>query len=85
MEWYKVRMYAEYFELCDKYKKLINILRDADIGALDFKLNCPIELLKEQADVMKRYIDILIKRSTYEHIDLPKFNFYIEGGERYGE
>ena len=85
MEAYQVRFVDEYQQLCNKYGKLLKILRDIDLGLSDFQPRCPIELLKEQADVMKRYIDILIKRSTYEHIDLPKFNFYIEGGERYGE
>ena len=84
MKSYQVRMYNEYVQLCERYKKLINILKRADDKTLDFVLNTPLELLKEQADVMKRYIDILKKRSLYEHMELPEFDFYIDGGEEYG-
>ena len=54
MKAYQVRMYNEYVQLCERYKKLINILKRADDKTLDFVLNTPLELLKEQADVMKR-------------------------------
>ncbi len=84
MEAHQIRMINEYYDLCNKYKKLIKLLRDYDIGQLKFTLNCPVELLKEQADVMKRYIDILFKRSEYENIKLDKYDFNIEYGEEYG-
>lgn len=84
MKSYQVRMYDEYYTLCDRYRKLIRILRDYDIGQLKFTPNCPIELLKEQADVMKRYIDILLECSKYEDMELKEFEFRIEHGEDYG-
>ena len=85
MESYQVRMYDEYCQLCEKYIKLIRLLRDTDCNMLKFKLNCPLELLKEQADVMKRYIDILEHRAIIEKIELPHYDFYIERGEDYGQ
>ena len=84
MKAYQVRIYDEYYQLCDKYRKLIRTLRDYDVGELKFELNCPIELLKEQADIMKRYIDILLRIGKYEKIDLEEFDFHIERGETYG-
>ena len=84
MEVYQVRYVDEDNKLCDKYGKLLRLLRKADIGQLDFKLNCPIELLKEQADVMKRYIDILVRRADYEKVELTKYNFNIMHGDEYG-
>ena len=84
MEAYQVRYVDEYNKLCDKYGKLLRLLRKADTGQLDFKLNCPIELLKEQADVMKRYIDILLCRDKYEGIGLVEYNFNIMHGDEYG-
>ena len=70
MEAYQVRYMKEYDELCTRYMKLNALLKKADEGTLDFELNCPLELLKEQADVMWRYIEILWERSEYEKVDL---------------
>jgi hypothetical protein len=84
MEAYQVRYVDEYNKLCDKYGKLLKLLRKADMGELDFELNCPIELLKEQADVMKRYIDIMLARDKYEKVGLTHYNFNILYGEEYG-
>ena len=70
MKDYQVRYYKEYEDLCIRYMKLNSILDKYDKGQLDFELNCPIELLREQADVMWRYIEILWERSVYENVDL---------------
>lgn len=70
MEAYQVRYMKEYDELCMRYMKLNAIIKKAEEGTLDFELNCPLELLKEQADVMWRYIEILWERSEYEKVDL---------------
>ena len=85
MEAYQVRMYNEYVQLCERYKKLINILKKADDKTLDFVLNTPLELLKEQADIMACYIDILLRRATYENVELPHYNFQIIRGDEYGK
>lgn len=85
MEAYQVRFLAEYQQLCEKYGKLLKILRDVDSESLDFQLNCPVELLKEQADIMSRYIDVLLRRATYENVELPHYNFNIMYGDEYGK
>lgn len=84
MEVYQARYIDEYNKLCERYGKLLTLLRKADMGQLDFELNCPIELLKEQADIMKRYIDILVRRADYEKVELTKYNFNIMHGDEYG-
>lgn len=70
MEAYQVRFMKEYDELVLRYTKLNAIIKKFEEGTLDFTLKCPIELLKEQADVMWRYIEILWERSGYENVDL---------------
>lgn len=84
MEAYQVRFLNEYNELCKRYKKLLNIIRKAEYNELNFELNCPLELLKEQADIMKRYIDILLYRDKYEQVGLKEHNYTIEYGDEYG-
>ena len=67
---YKGRMKAEYKELKDRYNKLHKMLVKYDAGKLEFTPTCPIELLKEQAAVMGRYLYILEIRSIIEGVDL---------------
>ena len=84
MEAYQFRFLREYNELIEKYGKLLKLLRAADMGELDFKLNCPIELLKEQADIMKKYIDVMLARDKYEKVGLTHYNFGMLHGDEYG-
>ena len=70
MKDYQERMKKEYDELKDRYIKLNKIIIKAEKGELDFELSCPLILLKQQRNVMKRYIDILEKRGFYEGIEL---------------
>ena len=70
MKDYQVRMYHEYRELRKKYTKLHRMIVKAEAGTLDFTLNCPIELLKEQANYMGNYLRILEIRAEIEKIDL---------------
>jgi len=67
---HQIRYIKEYDDLCMRYMKLNSIIDKAEKGILDFELNCPLELLKEQADVMWRYIEILWTRADYENVDL---------------
>lgn len=67
---YQIRYIKEYDDLCMRYIKLNSIIDKAEKGILEFELNCPLELLKEQADIMWRYIEILWERSAYEKVDL---------------
>jgi len=70
MEEYKTRMVKEYQELREKYQKLHKTLVKHDAGTLEFKLNCPAELLKEQASTMGKYLYILEERAEIEGIEL---------------
>ena len=70
MKDYQERMKKEYDELKNRYIKLNQIIIKADKGELDFELSCPLILLKQQRNVMKRYLNILEKRGFYEGIEL---------------
>ena len=67
---YKGRMKAEYKELKERYGKLHKMLVKYDAGKLEFTPTCPIELLKEQAAVMGRYLYILEMRAIIEGVEL---------------
>ena len=75
MKTYKARLITEYEQLCNRYKRLITQINFVDCDELQFTLSSPLELLKEQADVMKRYIDILLRRDEYEKIGLKEYEF----------
>ena len=49
MEEYKQRMAEEYRQTRSRYDKLHHLLVLHDAGRLTFKLNTPVELLREQA------------------------------------
>lgn len=63
-------MKTEYAELKDKYEKLHRMLVKYDAGKLEFTPTCPIELLREQASVMGRYLYILETRALIEDVEL---------------
>ena len=67
---YKERMRNEYWELKAKYEKLHKMLVKYDAGKLEFTPSCPIELLREQASVMGRYLYILEVRGVIEDVEL---------------
>ncbi len=67
---YKERMKNEYAELKDKYNKLHRMLVKYDAGKLEFTPTCPIQLLRDQASVMGRYLYILETRAVIEGVDL---------------
>ena len=67
---YKERMRNEYIELKDKYEKLHRMLVMHDAGKLDFTPSCPIELLREQAATMGKYLYILETRALIEEVEL---------------
>ena len=70
MEDYKVRMVNEYKELKDRYQKLHNMLVKYDAKKLEFTPTCPIDLLREQAATMGKYLYILEERALIEGIEL---------------
>lgn len=67
---YVERMKAEYRELKERYEKLHRMLVKYDAGTLDFTPTCPIELLKEQAAAMGKYLYILEVRAEIEGVTL---------------
>ena len=67
---HQVRFIGEYNDLVERYIKLNSFIKEVEEGLVNIELNCPLELLKEQADVMWRYIEILWERSVYEEVDL---------------
>lgn len=76
---YKERMKKEYWDLKDKYGKLHNMLVKHDAGKLEFTPTCPIELLREQASVMGRYLYILETRAVIEDVQLFATDCACEG------
>lgn len=67
---YKERMKNEYWEVKERYEKLHKMLVKYDAVKLEFTPTCPIELLKEQASVMGKYLYILETRAVIEGVDL---------------
>ena len=69
-EAYKERMAEEYRQLKERYDKLHKILTKTEAGTLDFTLNCPVDLLKEQKRHMGNYLYCLEVRAEIEGIEL---------------
>lgn len=69
MDW-KERMRAEYQQLKERYDKLHKMIVKYEAGTLEFTPNCPIDLLKEQAAAMGKYLYVLEVRAQIEKIDL---------------
>ena len=69
MEW-KERVQLEYKQLKERYDKLHNMIVKYEAGTLEFTPNCPIDLLKEQAAAMGKYLYVLEVRAQIEDIDL---------------
>lgn len=67
---YKDRFKAEYLQTKIRYDKLWSTIEKAQAGTLDFKLNCPINMLREQANQMGLYLIYLENRAEIEGIDL---------------
>ena len=63
-------MVNEYKEVKERYEKLHRMLVKHDAGKLEFTPTCPIDLLREQASVMGRYLYILEERAVIEDIEL---------------
>lgn len=67
---YKERFKAEYYQTKIRYDKLHKIIVKYEAGALEFKPDSPIELLKQQAAAMGQYLYSLEVRSLVEKINL---------------
>lgn len=66
MDDYKARFIEEYYELGIRIIKLDCLLMRHEAGLLDFELDCPAELLREQLIYMKHYLGVLNERALIE-------------------
>lgn len=67
---YKDRFKAEYYQTKIRYNKLHETIVKYEAGKLDFELDDPITLLKDQASNMGKYLYTLEIRALIEGIDL---------------
>ena len=69
---YQERFKAEYWQTKIRYDKLHSLIVKYDANTLDFEPACSIELLKEQASHMGKYLYCLEVRAEIENIKLNK-------------
>lgn len=67
---YKERFKAEYYQTKIRYDKLHKMITKYEAGTLEFEPKCTIELLREQANFMGRYLHTLEIRAEIEKIEL---------------
>lgn len=67
---YKDRFKAEYQQTKIRYDKLHRMIVRYEAGTLDFEPTCSLELLKEQASYIGRYLYTLEVRAEIEKIGL---------------
>ena len=67
---YKERFLAEYWQTKNRYDELHRMLIKHEAGTLQFTPDCPIELLKEQKNLMGNYLRVLEVRAEIEKIEL---------------
>lgn len=60
------RLTAEYFQLRIRYRKLCDMLYDYDKGTLSFTPKTPINILRDQCNLMYDYLLILNQRLHIE-------------------
>lgn len=67
---YKERFKAEYYQTKIRYDKLHKLIIKIEADTCEFKPNCSLDLLKEQAKHMGLYLYCLEMRAELEHIIL---------------
>ena len=70
MKLHQERFANEYHELKVKRDKLHAMNVKYEAGRLDFKPDCPLELLQKQESVMKQHLAVLEARSLIENVTL---------------
>lgn len=70
MDDWKERFKIEYYELRERFSRLEYMISKYEKGTLEFKPNCPIDLLKSQLRVMYNYLCILQERAKLEDIKI---------------
>lgn len=76
---FKLRFKAEYYQTKIRYNKLHAMIVKYEAGTLNFTPKCSIELLKEQASYMGKYLYILEVRAEIEGVDLQHVMDIING------
>ena len=66
METWKIRVIIEYLEVYQRLCNLEKMLADHESNKLPFELNCPVEMLQNQLNIMRWYEDILYRRILIE-------------------
>lgn len=75
---YKERFVAEYYQTKIRYEKLRKIITTHNakawmqIDKTDF-LDCPVEMLEKQMNILFQYLLLLEERAYIEKIDLSKY------------
>ena len=67
---YKDRFKGEYAQTLIRVRKLNNMLNEYDEGTIDFDLDSPVYLLRNQSAYMQAYLKTMEERAEYENIDL---------------
>lgn len=67
---YRDRFKGEYAQTLIRVRKLNDMLSEYDKGTLNFELDCPIYLLRNQSAYMQAYLKTMEERAVYENIDL---------------
>jgi hypothetical protein len=67
---YKDRFRAEYWQVHERYEKLIRMLSDYEAGELDYIPKTPIPLLRTQLNTMGTYSVLLYDMAKIEGIEL---------------
>ncbi|HEL1912129.1 TPA: hypothetical protein U2D62_001316 [Streptococcus suis] len=67
----KPKSNANRFTACRKEQNGRNIMNvKYEAGQLDFVPDCPLDLLKEQEEIMNQYLGILEARALFENVTL---------------
>ena len=67
---YKDRFKGEYYQLKERYNRLLKIIFKYEAGILDLKPKCDVDMLKEQLDAMSNYLYWLEVEAKIEGIEL---------------
>lgn len=67
---YKDRFIAEYLQTKYRHQKLHQMIIKHEAGTLPFEPKCSIDMLKDQATYMSKYLYILEVRAEIEGIDI---------------
>lgn len=67
---YKERFVVEYFQLKERYTKLLEMLDKWDNNELNFVPTCSKSIYQSQISAMKNYLNVLELRARIENINL---------------